>query len=475
MTRTLLQVCLLGALLSTSGVAQNYLGYLDAADCSSISGWAEDFNNPGTAINVEIWDGSTYVTTTAANLYRSDVGYHAYTISTPASLKNNQYHYIYVKYGGTNLYLYNSDRPVFCTATANGYQPYYSDTFPSINVAAWTQNGTVSTGTGGLTNASSDSGSVISKAAVPGSNSRFYEVKATLALKHTSGSGGNYDLYVEATSDARYGPTSSGSFYVVELQDPTPIGNGFYAATLALFKRVNGGITFMSSTNISVRDGSVLRVVYVAGYAGGNGLSTMAVSNDGNFSLWAAEDSVPTGQPGVGVRGVPSGNGISRVDLGPWDTVAPTAVNAQLISTSSFPTRVDIHSAGTVDDPNGTGIAFYQCWRDGVVLGTYATPNCSDASVSAATTYAYYLVAYDQHLNRAFTSFTVVTPPAGSIDPRQVGVRPTGSYWGGAGEQIDGEVNEMQTSPTPIARRNPPMSAETMRWRVESLRSLSTL
>jgi RHS repeat-associated protein len=323
-------------------------------------------------------------------------------------------------------------------SAAAGYQYYYSDTFPSINVAAWTQNGNVSTGTGGLTNASiNDYGSLISKAAVPGGNSRFYEVKATLALKHTSGSGGNYDLYLEATSNALYGPTSSGSFYVVELQDPTPIGNGFYAATLALFKRVNGGITAMSSTNISVRDGSVLRVVYVAGYAGGNGLSTMAVSNDGTFSLWAAEDTVPTGQPGVGVRGVPAGNGISRVDLGPWDTVAPTAVNAQLISTSSFPTRVDVHSAGTVDDPNGTGIAFYQCWRDGMVMGTYATPNCSDASLNAGTTYSYYLVVYDQHLNRAFTPFTVVTPPAGSIDPRQVGVRPTGSYWGGAGEQID--------------------------------------
>src|SRR5882762_1485461 len=197
MTRTLLQVCLLGALLSTSAVAQNYLGYLDWADCSALMGWAEDFNTPNTAINVDIYDGSTYVTTTAANLYRSDVGYHAFTISTPASLKNNQYHYIYVKYGGTNLYLYNSDRPIFCAATSNGYQYYYSDTFPSINVAAWTQNGNVSTGTGGLTNASiNDSGSLISKAAVPGSNSRFYEVKATLALKHTSGSGGNYDLYL---------------------------------------------------------------------------------------------------------------------------------------------------------------------------------------------------------------------------------------------------------------------------------------
>ncbi len=262
-------------------------------------------------------------------------------------------------------------------------------------------------------------------------------MKATLALKHLSGSGGNYDLYLEASADARYGPTSSGSFYVIELQDPTPTGNGFYSATLALYKRVNGGITSMSSTAISVRDGSVLRVVYVAGYTGGNGISTLAVSNDGTFSLWASDDSVPTGQPGVGVRGVLSGNGISRVDLGPWETVAPTPVNAQRISTSSFPTRLDVHSAGTVDDPNGTGIAFYQLWRDGAVMGTYATPNCSDSSLSPATTYSYYLVAYDQHLNRSFTPFTVVTPPASSIDPREVGVRPTGSYWGGGGEKID--------------------------------------
>jgi len=426
MTRTLLQVCLLGALLSTSAVAQNYLGYLDSADCSSISGWAEDFNNPGTAINVEIWDGSTYVTTTAANLYRSDVGYHAYTISTPASLKNNQYHYIYVKYGGTNLYLYNSDRPVFCTATSNGYQYYYSDTFPSINVAAWTQNGSVSTGTGGLTNASTDSGSVISKAAVPAGNSR-YEVKATLTLTQA---GGNYDLYLEATADALYGPTSSGTYYVVEVQTPTSNGNGSYTATLALNMRVNGGITSLGSTNISVHNGSVLRAVYTLA-------NQLIVYCDGTAMLYAVDTNISTGQPGVGARGVPSGNGISRLDLGPFDTIAPTAVNAQLISTSSFPNRVDIHSAGTVDDPNGTGIAFYQLLRNGAYMGSYPTPNFSDASLSAGNTYSYSLIAVDYHLNGASTAFKVVTPPANSIDPREVGVRPTGSYWGGAGEQID--------------------------------------
>ncbi len=427
MTRTLLQVCLLGALLSTSAVAQNYLGYLDAADCSSISGWAEDFANPGTAINVEIWDGSTYVTTTAANLYRSDVGSHAYQISTPASLKNNQYHYIYVKYGGTNLYLYNSDRPVFCTATSNGYQYYYSDTSPGINVAAWAQNGNVSTGTGGLTNASiNDYGSLISKAAVPAGGTR-YEVKATLALAQ---GGGNYDLYLAASTDALYGTTSSGSYYVVEVQNPTSNGNGSYTATIALNKRVSGVITSLGSTYISGHNGSVIRAVYT-------NANQIIVYSDGLIALYAVDSSVPNGQPGVGVRSVPSGNGISRVDLGPLDTNGPTALNAQLVSTSSFPSRVDIHSAGTVDDPNGTGIAFYQLVRNGAYVGSFQTPNFSDASVSAGTTYTYSLIVYDYHLNAAVTNINVVTPPANSIDARQVGVRPTGSYWGGAGEQID--------------------------------------
>ncbi len=45
--------------------------------------------------------------------------------------------------------------------------------------------------------------------------------------------------------------------------------------------------------------------------------------------------------------------------------------------------------------------------------------------------------AFDFHLNGAATILSVTTPSSGSIDPRQVGVRPTGTYWGGGGEQID--------------------------------------
>ncbi|MCI0623444.1 MAG: hypothetical protein L0387_17590 [Acidobacteria bacterium] len=35
------------------------------------------------------------------------------------------------------------------------------------------------------------------------------------------------------------------------------------------------------------------------------------------------------------------------------------------------------------------------------------------------------------------TTVTVTTPPSGAVDPRRVGVRPTGAYWGALGEQID--------------------------------------
>jgi len=117
------------------------------ADCNQLAGWAWDSTQPNTSINVDIYDGTTFVATVLASNFRQDLynagygnGNHGYSFSTPASLKNNQYHYIYVKYGGTSLLLNNSDQPLYCSATSTGYQYYYSDTFPSINAAAWSQH-----------------------------------------------------------------------------------------------------------------------------------------------------------------------------------------------------------------------------------------------------------------------------------------------------------------------------------------------
>ncbi len=42
-------------------LAQNYQGNLDAARCDLIGGWAWDANQPNTPINVDIYNGPTYV------------------------------------------------------------------------------------------------------------------------------------------------------------------------------------------------------------------------------------------------------------------------------------------------------------------------------------------------------------------------------------------------------------------------------
>jgi hypothetical protein len=62
----------------------------------------------------------------------------------------------------------------------------------------------------------------------------------------------------------------------------------------------------------------------------------------------------------------------------------------------------------------------------------------SDTGLTAATPYTYLIRALDYDLNpSAQDSISVTTPPTGAIDAREIGVRPTGSYWGGGGEQID--------------------------------------
>jgi hypothetical protein len=57
--------------------------------------------------------------------------------------------------------------------------------------------------------------------------------------------------------------------------------------------------------------------------------------------------------------------------------------------------------------------------------------------VQPGTAYTYEIEACDFHANCSAVNINVTTPPAGAIDPREVGVRPTGTYWGSGGEQID--------------------------------------
>jgi len=125
------------------------------------------------------------------------------------------------------------------------------------------------------------------------------------------------------------------------------------------------------------------------------------------------------------------------VDLGPYDNVAPNPLTTQTLGTSVFPTRVDMQWQAVLDNPTGTGIAYYEVFRNGALIGETTVPIYQDSAVAASTAYSYTISAVDFHWNSTSMAFNITTPPAGAIEAREIGVRPTGAYWGGAGEQID--------------------------------------
>ena len=256
--------------------------------------------------------------------------------------------------------------------------------------------------------------------------SNNYEVRYTLAL---NAAGGNYIVYLRATPNAEVA-TSTGTFYAVEMANPN-LSLGYYSATLNIIKCVNGSSSTVHSNTVYPSNGSVVRVVFTAA----NGIYVYI--NNEYWSSWSDSSPIASGQPGVGVSGAPSGNGMSTIDIGHLDTIAPSTINPQTIGSSVWANHVDLQFPGAVDDANGSGIAYYQYYRNNNWLTLSPDPLLNDTTVSAGTTYTYEVQAVDFHQNFTSTYFTVVTPPAGSIDPREVGVRPTGTYWGGAGEQID--------------------------------------
>lgn len=105
-------------------------GYLEVADCNQISGWAWDRNNPNSPVNVDIYDGSTHITTISANIFRLDLfnagkgnGNHGFFFNVPASLRNGRTHSISVRFSGSSNNLGSSPRPIICGASL----------FPTVN------------------------------------------------------------------------------------------------------------------------------------------------------------------------------------------------------------------------------------------------------------------------------------------------------------------------------------------------------
>ncbi|MCI0718594.1 MAG: hypothetical protein L0338_06410, partial [Acidobacteria bacterium] len=326
------------------------------------------------------------------------------------------------------------------------YQYYYTENFASgqYDTSKWTRNGNIGAAQGGGLWTNTDGGALISTVPVPDASSE-YEVKT--ALRYAFNWEGANVHFLRATPDAClcYGPQgfAQGIFYSVELHiGPVEWPAGTAQGTLTIRRRLNGQLNLMASRAVTIPYNNnadvALRSIRTA--------SNIEVYINGVWMLEVVDSSIATGKPGVGAY---DANYTATVELGPLDRVAPPQVQLQY---SAFPQTVNLQWTGHTDDPNGTGVWLYDVFRNPwtssqVYLGRFGpqVQQFTDSTVNPATTYTYAVFALDYHYNwSGATPITVTTPPIttginGSPDPgpRRVGVRPTGSYWGAAGEQID--------------------------------------
>ena len=304
---------------------------------------------------------------------------------------------------------------------AAAYQYTLNDPLTTI-YSWWTQNGSVTATSTGLTTSSSSGGSLIY------TNNVYTDEELKVTLNVTA-SGGNYVGYLRATTNAWLGTSAQGTFYAVEVRNPTFTPAGC-AATLLVWKS-KSGLSQLASSSVPCRNGMELRAIMIS--------STLQVLVDNVSYVSLTVSGITSGRLGVGEYNVtPSGNSISLVSFGAIDRVAPSAPSLQSAATLVLPNRIDAQWPGTPDDPNGIGVGSYIITRNGASWITVPTPEFSDQAVSPGTVYTYGIKACDWHLNcSAASTLAVTSAPAGAVDPRRVGVRPDGAYWGGGGEQID--------------------------------------
>ena len=211
-----------------------------------------------------------------------------------------------------------STLPSLTVVSSAPYAYYQSDGLTSINSSNWWQNGTVTTSGNGLTG-----GVVISK--LTASTGNDYDEQVTVTNCGT-GFQRAITLYARSTSDAQ-------TAYLLRL-DTT-----YSWATFS--KKISGYVTDIGSFPMACSNGLVLRMV-----VRGNNILIWQGAQKTVFT----DSSISSGQPGVGVTGGASVNG---VQFGAVETVAPPAVNQAGLKATAAPYWVDLQW------PAGSG----QCGR----------------------------------------------------------------------------------------------------------------
>lgn len=107
--------------------ANQFAGSFEWFDCESIKGWAWDKNAPNSAVEVELYEGTTVYASAVANMYRDDLkangtgtGNYGFRIPMPAALKDGRNHNIGIRVKGSTTTLNNSPRAMNCAV--NNYE-----------------------------------------------------------------------------------------------------------------------------------------------------------------------------------------------------------------------------------------------------------------------------------------------------------------------------------------------------------------
>ncbi|RYD95138.1 MAG: hypothetical protein EOP50_08450 [Sphingobacteriales bacterium] len=102
-------------------VTGNFEGYLDKVECGSFRGWVWDRNKPNTALMVEFFANDISIGTAKADIFRQDLkdsgkgnGAHAYSFTTPASVKTGASFQISAKVQNSSFVLKWSPKSLNC-------------------------------------------------------------------------------------------------------------------------------------------------------------------------------------------------------------------------------------------------------------------------------------------------------------------------------------------------------------------------
>ena len=285
------------------------------------------------------------------------------------------------------------------------------------------------------------------KGSMPSSGTQYdieFSVPASISLE-------DWVFYVQSSSTSINNISSPGSItaYVVD----------FGAGTIS--KYVSGTATVVAYfvDAPKMQPGNTFHVVnnedgYVQVYA-------LAGTPPLPVLIASYQDSSPItgGQPGFALAGS-SYNQSQLFAMTPIFVLSNVATppTGQAFTLQSFaqPNRVDLEANAITGVGDQEPIASYSWYRGSTLLATTAEPEFSDVSVSASTNYTYSMTAtVFGGYTLATATANVVTPPTGMVDNRLVGVRSTGSYWGGMGEQIDvrsGNLNFSYPLVTAVSR-----------------------